>query len=309
MSLLALWGGMSSMMAREAAPTYAPHKILEGMKAVELALGPDGMDETFAVPVWSATKAAVAGCVDFDFGDAVPAPAHYEFANEMLEKGLFRLPFASVLFRSRRMGAAILAQQVSGGKYALMATSIGPVEARDGSFSASGPLLVAGVRVDETGALRIDWKAVTRGQQCSRKTGRLWTVDAYEDKADLVLHWVGGLTAMLMSRDVDIETRAASPRLNRDRVAKGREPIRETRVVKIRPHARAAQAAALADHIAGRASPVIHWRRGHFRQLAAPRRSDGATVIPIPPSIVGGHKSAAPPKAKDYALQLDEPHQ
>lgn len=275
----------------------APHDILNGMKRVREHAG-DEFDTTFSPEVWGAVEASLKGpCVDFDFGDAVPDKAHLEFVNGLLDRGLFRLPFPEVLFRGRAMPySSVLAQQYPNSKFTLICTTIGPIQTPDRSMLGCGPLLVLGLHGDRLENMRVDWKSATTRPHHSRKTGQQWTEDTYEDKTELVLNWVCGLTALLMSKDIDVSTVRPSPRLNRDRIAKGKLPIGERRVVRIRAHAVEAQRQALADFTSGRASPVIHWRRGHFRRI----RED--LIVPIAPMIVGARESANPPKPKDYRL-------
>lgn len=274
----------------------APHDILDGMRRVRERAG-DEFAEMFEPTVWDGVELSMNLCVDFDFGDAVPDTAHLEFANGLLDRGLFRLPFPEVLFRGRAMPhSAVLAQQYPDSDFLMTCVTIGPIQTPDKIFTACGPLLALGLRGDRLDNMRIDWKSVTTRPHHSRRTGQQWTEDTYEQKTEVVLNWVCGLTALLMSKDVDVQTVTASPRLNKDRISKGRFPIRERRVVRIRPHAIAAQKQAAADFKSGRASPVIHWRRGHFRRI----RDD--LVVPIAPMIVGARDSANPPKPKDYRL-------
>jgi hypothetical protein len=275
---------------------YAPHNILEGMAAVEAAAG-DQLSITFEQSVWKGTKASIAEAVDFDFGNAVPERAHMEFADGLLDRGLFRLPFPEVLFRGRAMPhSAVLASQQPDSQFILICTTIGPVQSRDGSLNAMGPLLALGLKGTCLADMHVDWKSCTVSDHHSRKTGQPWAKDTYDEKTEMVLSWVCGLTALLMSKDIDVTTETPSPRLNRDRIAKGKPPIQESRVIRIRQHARDTQRLAFDDYRSGRSSPIIHWRRGHFRRI----KDD--VVVPIPPTIVGAREGVEPPAKKGYRI-------
>src|SRR5262249_28367223 len=95
---------------------------------------------------------------------------------------------------------------------------------------------------------------------------------------------------LLMSRDVEQKVTPAPAALNKRRAKKGKLPIGETRVVTIRAGVRFKSEGDSGTH----ASPVIHWRRGHFRKLRHERfKGDGERVIPVAPCLVGANDDAA----------------
>jgi len=80
----------------------------------------------------------------------------------------------------------------------------------------------------------------------------------------------------LQTPSVHLETAAAPERLNRDRLAKGKPPIYEHRIVKLKASSVTGSARPSGAH----PSPRLHWRRGHVRRWQE-------RVIKVRPHLVG----------------------
>lgn len=269
-----------------------PHGILEGMSAVESIAG-EGLSNYFDVKVWKTARTLLSElAIDFDFRGAVPEASHIEFANDMIDRELFRLPFDVVLYRAHALPETAIVAMQGGGGHRLKFVTFGPVQFGVGG-KGYGPLLTIGLTEGPCSSARIDWKSVTTITHRSRKTGRVWADEDYQEAADKVLNFILGGTALLMSRDVETTTVPAPDRLNKKRERNGRIPIRESRVVKIRAHAKDRQERASRDFV----SPRMHWRRGHFRRV----RED--LIVPVAPTIVGAREGAViQPKTYEVSL-------
>lgn len=98
------------------------------------------------------------------------------------------------------------------------------------------------------------------------------------DHHTIVAGEVGFLTyllLMLSSKTTEFRQVAAPEKLNRRRAAKGKAPIPEHRVVSIIPHGALKEYRAQEREMRegrSRASPRIHWRRSHLRQLASGKK-------------------------------------
>lgn len=267
-----------------------PHGILEGMATIEAIVG-DKLSDYFDVQAWGAAREALADlAVDFDFAGAVPDAAHREFADGLIDKNLFRLPFKVVLYRAHALPeTAILAMQ-GGSDYLMKFITFGPVQFAHGG-KGYGPLLVLGLTNGPVETAQIDWRSVTSITHRSRKTGRVWADEDYQEAADKVISFVLGGTALMMSKDVETTTIPAPVKLNKARARKGRLPIKESRVIKIRAHARERQEGARRDFT----SPKMHWRRGHFRKIRE------GFIVPVAPTVVGARDGAIP-QPKTYEV-------
>lgn len=263
-----------------------PHGALEDMLKVEAMLG-DHLGEAFAPKVWPVVKELLGSAVAFEYGAAAPATEHTEFGNDMFDRELFRLPYPAVFMTAAVMPktALLACEGQSAGKYCLDIITFGPM--RIGSDLDIGAAPILWVRVRFNGDKPwIDWKSITvMGSHRSRKTGREWAEDDFTEACEKVISFTLGGTALLMSKDVQTDVIAAPDRLNRERAKKGRAPISERHVVRIRPEARQAQKAAAESF---RSSPRLHWRRGHFRRV----RED--LVVPVAPTIVGAGENVMP---------------
>ena len=274
------------------------HQVLEDMAKWRKLNGPSH-GKTFDEKIWQATELLLSKAVVFDFNaiDTIPRE-HSEFGNDLFEKGMFRLPFPVVLYCRKNM--PILAWEhpakwgadgspIGDGLF-FHSISLGPVGAGD-----AGQLWVAPIIEMR---LEANCKASFRP---AIKAGKVWREDTHAQLSDndyrlMIEHssvlFLGG-TAMLMAKETLAEVVPAPARLNKQRALKGRPPIAECRIIKLRPeYARRAAT----EGESGRASPRMHWRRGHFRRV----RED--LVIPIAPMIINATDDARP-IAKQYALK------
>lgn len=269
-----------------------PHGILDGMSAIESMVG-DRLEDYFDVGVWNTSRILLADlAVDFDFRGAIPETSHVEFANDLIDRDLFRLPFAVVMYRANALPETAIVAMQGGADYRLKFVTFGPVKFEDGG-SGYAPLLTLALTNGPCASARIDWKSVTRINHRSRKTGREWEEQDYHEAGDKVLNFVLGGTVLLMSKDVETVTVPAPDKLNKARERKGRIPIRESRIIKISAHARSNQERAAREF----ASPRMHWRRGHFRRV----RED--LIVPVAPTIVGAREGViAQPKTYEVSI-------
>lgn len=273
-----------------------PHGILEDMGRLE-GLFRESLFDQFSPEAWDLAKHMLERAVVFEYGPATPSGEHSQFGSELFDKRLFRLPFKAVFYTANAIPkTAVLAYEVDDGDdYKLFMITFGPVGIQGHDTFMSSPLLTAKMRWDAEKGGWIDWKSCTPGKHAhSRKTGRQWEEDDYAKAIDRVVGFTLGATALLLSKEITTEVVAVPAKLNKKREAKGRLPVRERRVIRIKPEHRAAHAASAAGY-GERASPRMHWRRGHFRQV----RED--LVIPIAPMIINANEGAKP-LAKKYTV-------
>jgi hypothetical protein len=269
-----------------------PHGVIEDMGRIEGFLQ-GGIGRVFEPTMWDNAKALVNHAVPFEYGQAAPSDEHSLFGNDLFDRGIFRLPFPVVFMTAAVLPhTAILAHEVmQGDRHHLFCITFGPVQSPDQRF-AGAPLMLVRIRHDGEQGF-VDWKSITvEGSHRSRKTGRTWEETDFVEASGKVVSFVLGATALLMSKEVETQLVETSAKLNKQRIQKGREPIRDRYVIKIKPEFRQSQREA-AD--AFRSSPRMHWRRGHFRRI----RED--LVIPIAPTIVNAAEGAKP-LAKKYLV-------
>jgi hypothetical protein len=263
-----------------------PHGALEDMLKIETLLD-DHLGEAFAPKVWPAVKDLLRSAVSFEYGQAAPAIEHTEFGNQMFDKELFRLPFPVVFMTAAVLPktALLACEGQSSGKYCLDIITFGPVQIGADLAISAAPILWVRVRFNGDQPW-IDWKSITvSGSHRSRTTGREWGEEDFTIACEKVIGFTLGGCALLMSKDVQTDVIAAPERLNQERKKKGREPIRERHVVRIRPEARQSQREAAESF---RSSPRLHWRRGHFRRV----RED--LIVPVAPAIIGAGEGVIP---------------
>lgn len=276
-----------------------PHGTLEAMAKVR-ALAGNKFDEMFHGKVWDAIAGMLKASVHFEFGAAAPLTAHVEFGCDLMDRGLFRLPFDTVFYTSQSMPSAALLCE-----YALIPEAIKPIDLQIVTMSpaiskqSGETFLVPMLLVQAIGSswddLRIEWKALCK-REMYKRTGQAIGQAECEENTFKALRFATGATTMLMSKDVDVSTEPAPAKLNTRRAAQGRVPVGERRIVRIKIEHRKAYARAADDQRAGRGSVRMHLRRGHFRQV----RQD--LIVPVAPSIINAGDGAKP-IAKAYQVQ------
>lgn len=262
-----------------------PHGVIEDMRTATRLLG-SRLDEAFHPGMWESIEFFLRHCVHFSFGPAKPLAGHQQFAGEMYDRGLFQLPYPQVFYTgdaSPKSGFLLMAGKESG----LIGVVLGPAFLPDGT-ALSLPLLGFDVTGDKIETARVDWKSLTTGRHASRKTGKTWEEEDYQNAVEKALSFALGATCMLMSKDVETRPEPVPERLNRKRAQQGRALVGPRVTVLIRPEKVAAYRQADQDDREGRKSPRMHWRRGHFRRV----RED--LVLPIPPTIVNAAPGAKP---------------
>lgn len=282
-----------------------PHGVLEDITKAFDVIGEDFFSVWHPKMLLEALD-MLKHAVHFEFGPATPMAEHMEFANDLLSKALFRLPFDTVFITANALPhTAILAQQtVVGGLCRRMHWyTIAP--ARSGSVDLIMPSLFGELvpKEGETDLLHsgiVNWKSLTTTRHASRKTGRPWVDADYYEASEKVVSFIGGASVLLMSKDVEVTTIEAPMALNKQRARKGRIPVAERRIVRIKLDRRAAYSRAAEDWASGKSSPRMHFRRGHFRTIQ--RGADTERVVPVAPTIVNA-TDGAKPIAKTYAVQ------
>lgn len=285
--------------------TMTPQSILEDMSRIERRAG-ERFAEMFDVGMWKAARAHIEMAVHFEFASAIPKVEHVAFADEMMERGLFRMPFEAVLYTGDAIPkTGILVGEVveNGALEGLVYFVIAPGIDADGT-QYSIPILVCHLdsRDHATGAPRplskgtVDWASITRSPHASRKSGRQFTQEDYGERSENALRMIMGGTSLMMSKDVETHTEPPPTKLNKRREEQGRPLIRERRVVVIKPERRASYTNAAAEFAGLRSSPKMHWRRGHFRRV----RED--LIVPVAPSIINAAPDAKP-STKQYRVE------
>lgn len=275
-----------------------PNDALESMDQLRKIYG-DKLGEKFNIRAWPEIIRGLQTAVHFEFGMAAPAPEHHRFAEDLIEKGLYRLPYSTVFMTgncSPKTGLLCM-NSPDDTKHPLTVVIFSTCNIADLIHLPAGPLFAAACNQERNvdGLPTFNWTSLTYGDHKSRKTGLLKDDEDLENSVLTAVALAMDWPVLLMSKDVETIKLEAPDRLNRARALKGKLPIRERMIVRIRPEARERQRQALIDH---RASPKMHWRRGHFRQL---HEKHGGSIIPIAPQIINADPNANPIK-KTYKL-------
>lgn len=295
----------------------APHVVLQTMK--DMGTSHSSWREPKSLPgIYALIKQAVL----FDFGDVHPASEHKEFALDLYERGLFKLPFAVTAFGFSGVPNPSPAfgnqQAVAGGMIVVnqdddnRLSAIMCTEQRDLNGKSVGGIpfaimIKAKLSNPKAGGVDVDEQTFPI---VSDRVLKLM----YGDNAQLVhdtmveriasnLVAAMGMTVMLMSKGVETEHTPAPDRLNKARKLRGKPSINDMYFVHIKSgDAYSVATAGGEEIIAGhtRGSPRIHWRRGHFRTIF--RGAEAERVVPVAPSIIGA-SDAAEPLRKAYKLR------
>lgn len=220
------------------------------------------------------------------------------FAIDLAAHDLVRLPFPSCFFWTRGEPQAVLAFEAPEAPCGFQVILI-----------ESDP--------DSPGAPPVPTLLGTFIQQPTGKAEeKAWSVGVYvaaqKGKADAADARVGGWAlmrtmvacALLMSRSTSTTTEPAPARLNTARARKGKPPIGEVRTITIRGAAQGT-ARSSCEGAGDRASPIMHWRRGHLRTLRSERFVEGqgrGRVLPIAPMLVNGAEGVDLPPPKEYRI-------
>lgn len=277
-----------------------PHTAIESMQRVEKLFG-DKLHDNFMEQGWVAARNALEICTHFNFGAAAPEMAHAEFAADLVDQNLFRMPYPHMLMTgecSPGSGLLVVDELNNETKPFLCVITMSPFQVGEGGKAvlklAAVPTMLTVLLPDEE---EIRWTAVAgKGLQMNRKGEMLNEADIH-DRSQRAYGLAVSWTALLMSKDVETVRVSAPDRLNLKRARQGRLAIRESMVVKIRAEARERQRQAALGY--ARNAPKMHWRRGHFRHL---NEKHGGGIIPIAPQIINATEEAKPLK-KQYQVR------
>lgn len=296
-----------------------PHAVIEGMvRAVHDHGGHENLAKHIDLSVWPDALRALRSAVHFELGEARPTVEHEDFAFDMFERDLLRMPFPVTFWTGRASpNTAILVHQDdperwrptgdhAGGARGVGLLIIGQMLDRKGSGGREWYVPLVAGRMSYTplgadGPVRFSWRSLTDGAK-SRKTGEDWHSDQFISAVDKAWRLVCGATAMLMTPDVDQRIEPAPAKLNAARAKRGKPPIGERRIITIRPHAvDALSGDGARREFAERRGVRPHMRRGHFRTIH--RGEDTQRIVPVAPCVVGVTDAArAQVRAKTYVM-------
>jgi hypothetical protein len=280
------------------------------MHQVVAAAAKAGKTDVFERDTWDCLFDAYRMAVNFDLGDLKPTLEQVEFGRELHEKDMLAFPFPLMFISSKALGqghSILVSDQVRKMErvgmndlpdderaFAMFSTSAvfmgGAIDPKHGPPRQIGNVAcpVCGMWVTKD---RVNWKHILNLRSASRTTGepREFSGETYAPHVEFVY----GVVAMLMSKDVEVTVSPKPTKLNAAREKKGKVPIGESRIIKIRAEARVRyEGSGDGTH----ASPRMHWRRGHFRKLAS------GNIIPVAPSLVNATDEAKEVARKDYEV-------
>jgi hypothetical protein len=276
-----------------------PSKLIEDMFLIEhnLRWGRNnqldyldalGGDRARSKSVWDVIKVNLVQAVPFHFQDIGPEPVHTDFAEQLIQHQLLHPPFQSTLISSSLLPRVYFLCGVARGQLVIVTFSyfgggempkdvIAPayVTCSTAEFTADVPLVNIVPLLDKATPAE------------NEKSGT-W---AFQTAASHL--------ALLMSKEIADRVEPSPVKLNKKRAKAGRPPIPERHTITIRAGVRAALATA--SHVPGdgRASPRMHWRRGHLRHLAT------GVILKIPPVVVNAREEAQP-TIKQYIIKKGE---
>jgi hypothetical protein len=205
-----------------------------------------------------------------------------DFGRDMAARGYFDLPYQKTIFWWGRAAGgpevALLLDQVSLANGQMVRARV-IAEADD-----EQSMLLPTIYVEkETGNIGID--------------GTVHATPGYElaySYAKQVLIFGTEMLGALLSRDTEIVRVGPSEKRISKAIAAGRDPGVVLHTLILKPWLRQEVEAAKQGT---RASPRLHWRRGHYRDLSGGAKE---RLIPIPPCIVGSKEAGM--VVKDYSL-------
>lgn len=215
--------------------------------------------------------------VFFDFSSVGADMEHYEFGLELMERGIFRLPFDVVSYADTT--SMVIASK--------RADDIGVCVFLDSPGSVAVP--VGLVFFEDTKVKSFEFSATPTSVALLTDDALLHifpTRDHAQERIRVGLGQVAGLTSVLMSRGCSTSVRRAPSFINRKRLARGEVGIPETHIVTVDAGAMDVSSGDEYINISSytRGSPRPHWRRGHFRNIQG---ADGSTrVVPVVPCLV-----------------------
>jgi len=275
----------------------SPHKVMEDMADTRKLFFPR-IYELFDRKIWDVADVILPDAVHFDFADITPSDAHTQFAFDMLDKGLYRLPFRSVFYTAKcspETGLLCISEMVDGQMVHGVIACAAMLTSHDDHKRRYVPLL--SIHYVEGADNEFHYRqASLDGQLRTRSTNEPLDGDMAEDSANRVVRAAFSFTAMLMSREIEQTIVPAPIKLNLSRQRKGRPQIKDRRVISIRmPQGVRMETGPLSGT---RKSPIVHWRRGHVRRLR------NGKLHSFPPVLVNGTedaKNTVKPKLYQFA--------
>ncbi len=209
-----------------------------------------------------------------------------EFASDLIYAGLFRLPFPDVYLEATFQPSAAVARRTVGivGSQAQngdgLSILVAPYSLCDdcGDWHELGGYAVLTIPSDPLSppACILDDRVVTGHKSTcfddADGSARFWRI-----MRGALAIFIAGVVG-IASKSTILKIEPAPERLNRRRLKQGKVPLFEHRVVTL---GRRVSPSSSGVGMPDRASPRLHWRRGHLRDLPCGRR------VPIPPAIVG----------------------
>lgn len=267
-----------------------PHGCLEDMDRLERIMG-DHLDINFDPKLWAMIRPLLRDAVAFDYGSARPSHAHVGFGIEMVERELFQLPFGTVFMTAQCLPQSAILARKAGLDDKMAIITFGPSIVGDGERLNGLPIMSMALHM-VNGETTISWRSIVKAEaHRSRTTGKQWGEEDFEKATQKALNFTLGAVTMLMSKEVETKVIPTPARLNREREKKGKLPIPERHIVRIKSEYRKAHQETV--ETGERSSPKMHWRRGHWRTI----RED--FVVPVAPTIVNA-VDGVKPMAKRY---------
>lgn len=298
-----------------------PHSVIESMIAAEQETGGfDVLGTAIDLSVWPDALACLDRAVHFEMGDASPSREHTDFARELFQADMFRMPFPTTFWTSNlsRKVAVLVAEwdpaswrpdthgdQEDG----IGMLVLGTMKDRRARSDRSWIVPVISIRVSHSRQrpeepANVSWRSLSRAMTRDKDGAHLTQADM-EATADRVLRLVTGGVVMMMGPDVEQRIEPAPERLNRARAKRGRPAIGERRTIIVKPHAIAALTGREAAEGFERRAPHPHLRRGHMRVLH--RGTDAQRIVPVVPCVVGISADARATLApKQYVVRADK---
>jgi hypothetical protein len=221
----------------------------------------------------------------FDFGTLRPSEEHIDFALELYDKSLFRLPYPITAFHvmadDGHGALVVMAQQEPKLMASVVFVNIGPDPKKPAGLMPA-VLSSENVHASVLSTKKDDYVSrLLLSQSLFRRTMGPGFLDEMVQWSDFCTVQCMGFVAMLMSKGVETTHIPAPTKLNKARAKQKKPPIGERYVVTIN-----LKAVRHGDGELGhtRGSPCPHWRRGHMRRWTT--TTGEPRLIPIPPTLV-----------------------
>lgn len=233
--------------------TSVAHKVIAGLRQAQArATSADAAAfyDSGAVLVATAAKFVV----PFGIPNAV-----YQTGREYLREGIWRLPFESTVFEFPDVGNTVIAACAEDDAGSAIVTFFG---ARSDGMITTGRYIasLSSKHADYLHMSRLIFElaATSADEEYFQQMTRDWAA------------YIIGAVALLDARGVGVEAVAAPDRLNKHRLKKGKVPLYEHRIIKIGGVSSSGRVVGVGME---RASPRMHWRRGHVRTLPSGKKA------------------------------------